>query len=124
MRSPERGLNIPTAKPRLLPAYKIRPLDLRVFEDRRLYAPNLNKWPKRIIRRATLPARIIERPRDPRRVLAKTSISRLGMEFHAPKRVVLCVRRKQRREVIIALKHAGKGARSRKHRNEWSNVKC
>lgn len=124
MRSPERGLNIPTAKPRLLPAYKIRPLDLRVFEDRRLYAPNLNKWPRQIVRRATLPARIVERSRDPRRVLSKTSVHRLGMEFHAPKRVLICVRRQQRKEVILALNKSRKGAGARKHRNQWSDVKC
>lgn len=124
MRSPERVYHHPIARRSLLPAYHLRPLDLRSFEDRRLYSPTSINWPKRILRKATLPARVIERSRDPRRVLAKTSLVKLGMEFNAPKRVLICVRRKQRREVIHALNKTRKGAGAKKHRNQWSAVKC
>lgn len=44
--------------------------------------------------------------------------------FQDPRRVMICVRRKSRREVLFAIRKTGKGARSRKRRNEWSNVKC
>lgn len=48
-----------------------------------------------------------------------------GLSFSVPKRVSLCVRRHQRKEVLFALKKTGKGARARRHRrNWWSNVKC
>lgn len=124
MRSLQRDLTTPIAKPRLLLTPKIRPVDLRAFEDRRLFTPKLSAWPKRIVRRAVLPARVIERSRDPRRVLAKTSLNRLGMAFEAPKRVLVCVRRKQRREVLHALNKTRKGAGARKRRNQWSNVSC
>lgn len=44
--------------------------------------------------------------------------------FEDPRRVMICVRRKSRREVLFAIRKTGKGARSRKRRNEWSNVRC
>lgn len=45
--------------------------------------------------------------------------------FAAPGAVVMCVRRKQRREVIHALKLSGKGSRARyRRRNSWSGVHC
>lgn len=45
--------------------------------------------------------------------------------FDVPKRVAICVRRKQRKEVVHALKLSGKGARARRHkRNYWSGVDC
>lgn len=45
--------------------------------------------------------------------------------FAVPHRVAVCVRRKQRREVIHALKLTGKGSRARRHRrNTWSDVDC
>lgn len=124
MRTPQRDVYTPIAKPRLLAAYHLKPLDLRPFEDRRLYTPTRVNWPKRIVRSAVLPARLVERARDPRRVLVNSSLSRLGMEFHAPKRVLICVRRKQRREVLHALNKTRKGAGAAKHRNQWSDVKC
>lgn len=44
--------------------------------------------------------------------------------FAVPKKVMICVRRKQRREVIHAKRLQGKGAGSRKSRNLWSAVSC
>lgn len=45
--------------------------------------------------------------------------------FAAPQSVVMCVRRKQRREVIHALNLTGKGAKARsRRRTSWSDVKC
>lgn len=47
--------------------------------------------------------------------------------FAMPWQVVLCVRRKRRREVMHALGIAGRrgvGAGRRWHRNEWSDVRC
>lgn len=42
--------------------------------------------------------------------------------FADPRKVAVCVRRKQRREVLFALRKTGAGGRKR--RNQWSNVKC
>ncbi|QXP44302.1 MAG: hypothetical protein [Arizlama microvirus] len=44
--------------------------------------------------------------------------------FAVPRKVLLCVRRKQRREVIHAKRLQSRGAGSRKTRNIWSDVKC
>lgn len=46
--------------------------------------------------------------------------------FQHPWQVMICVRRKQRREVIHALGHAGSGRKSQRapKRNFWSEVHC
>lgn len=71
--------------------------------------------------------------RDARRIIAKSSpvgslrndtnlSARVG--FAVPKRVAVCVRRQQRKEVIHALGKQGAGARARRRRSVWSNVDC
>lgn len=48
-----------------------------------------------------------------------------GVAFASPVHTVRCVRRKERREVIFALRKRGKGAAARRRRrNYWSNVSC
>lgn len=44
--------------------------------------------------------------------------------FSVPKRVAVCVRRKERREVIHAKRLTAKGAGGSKRRNFWSDVSC
>lgn len=44
--------------------------------------------------------------------------------FRSPARVSLCVRRHRRREVLFALRKTGKGSRSPRRRNYWTDVKC
>lgn len=46
--------------------------------------------------------------------------------FQHPWQVMICIRRRRRREVIFALGRAGAGGRSerRVRRNEWSEVRC
>lgn len=45
--------------------------------------------------------------------------------FHMPWQVIVCVRRRRRREVIFAKGRAGKGGSFRKpNRNFWSEVRC
>ena len=49
----------------------------------------------------------------------------VGVKFESPLRVITCMRRKIRREVIFARKKAGKGVKRRKPRRNWrSNVVC
>lgn len=50
------------------------------------------------------------------------SHDRLG--FALPERVMRCVQRKERREVLFAKRKTGKGARSPKRRNYWSAISC
>lgn len=44
--------------------------------------------------------------------------------FSVPERVAVCVRRKERREVILALGKGGGGGSRRRRRNYWSDVSC
>lgn len=45
--------------------------------------------------------------------------------FAVPRNVGVCVRRKQRKEVLHALKRVGKGSGGGRHRwNYWSGVNC
>lgn len=46
------------------------------------------------------------------------------VQFEHPRRVVLCIRRKVRKQVIHALKLTKKGAGSARRHNEWSHVAC
>lgn len=46
------------------------------------------------------------------------------VQFSVPEKVSGCVRRKERREVLFAKGHGGKGSRRAKRRNNWSDVKC
>lgn len=54
----------------------------------------------------------------------KPSRSFYAFGFKVPERVAVCVRRKSRREVLFAKRHTGRGARSRKRFNYWSDVRC
>lgn len=114
---------IPIARHRLLsvPVVRLRRLDLRAFEDRRHWSPMSPvrfSWPRRIKRLGAVKAVLHEEPRGH----LKSSLSSLRMSFVAPKRVLVCVRRKQRREVLHAMRRLKSGGAKR--RTEWSDVKC
>lgn len=44
--------------------------------------------------------------------------------FAEARKTVICLKRKARREVMFALKRTGKGAKSPRRRNQWSDVQC
>lgn len=84
----------------------------QLVEDRRQFHPMRTVRPARTLRGT--PARItVKSFADPR------------WQFEHPRRVLVCVRRKERRQVMFALKRTGKGSRSRRRRrNYFSEVKC
>ena len=97
-------------------------------EDGRHWHPgrSVDRAPKLIDGR---PARILEKPFS--RLNANTkrrsrSAARLlgAMSFQYPEVTAVCVRRKQRREVIHALGKAGRGRRRPPRRNQYSTVRC
>lgn len=95
-----------------------RPSFLQTIEDRRTW------YPTRVRPAATLSRldqrRIVERSRN-----SFESFPSLHLGFEVPRKVAVCVRRKTRREVILALKKAGAGAaQKRRKRNEYSDVRC
>lgn len=73
--------------------------------------------------------------RDQSRIIVKKSsavaparndtYSDFRVGFAVPRKVGVCVRRKQRKEVLHALKYIGKGSRARRHRwNDLSRIDC
>ena len=91
---------------------------LTEIEDRRTYHPLFDDRPARTVEGT---------PVRPHRV-TKSKYSRLpfGLQFAQPNRTLVCVRRKQRQEVLHALKRTGRGGSSRRHkrRNHYSGVQC
>jgi len=94
---------------------------LVLLEDRRQFHPLASARPVGVVSRRD--ARVlVERRKAAIRLPSSFPALRLG--FAVPEKVVRCVRRKQRREVIFAKRRTGAGARSRRSRDMWSNVSC
>lgn len=90
--------------------------------DRRRYTPNKHYGPPHsFIRAATRleigrAARSVSRGRQPR-------VEKIA--FAVPRAVSLCIRRKVRREVYLALTHKkARGSSASRRRNYWSDIKC
>lgn len=90
-------------------------------EDRREYHPDPYRPPATY---TSEPAYVSPSP------ISKTKKGRLRsnafiahtLSFNHPKKVLLCVKRKTRREVLLAL---GRGnGRAKKHRNHYSKIRC
>jgi len=100
---------------------------LRVVEDARQWHPERqNRHPKTVHgQRAPIRARD-KRYRSPAALLKRLpSQTRAVLAFPHPGRVIECVRRKIRKEVIHALKLQGKGAGSKKRKRDWkSKIRC
>lgn len=120
----ERDLITPITRPRLLPLPLPPPVmrvDLRPISDRRLYHPLGAVRPALSL--SGNPHRLVYGRNS--KVTAVTRWPVAAVAFHAPKRVVICVRRKRRKEVIFALGRAGRGGSFRKpRRNFYSSVEC
>lgn len=89
---------------------------LTAYQDRRLYNP----WPAALRPAFSLPrsaARIVVK-----KVAPKAAVP-WGIKFAQPRRVLICLRRHARREVLLALGKGGGGKR-RPKRNNFSGVSC
>lgn len=92
---------------------------LSLLEDRRFFRPEgVLARPRAFFS----PPRIVVRNANRRQVTGLSVPSALG--FDVPHRVAICVRRKQRREVIHAKRLTKRGAGGAKHRNWWSEIRC
>lgn len=74
--------------------------------DRRLYNPGIVAI-KKAVSRSQMPQRSV-----------------LSHDYADATRAYVCLRRAERREVLFAKKRTGKGARSRRRRNEYSSHRC
>lgn len=101
--------------------------DLRVLEDRRTWHPEEPFQPARSSRRVS-DSFVTAIARPTKRKASGRPFSLLTPDkfrFAVPDKVLVCVRRKQRREVLHALKKTGKGSRSRfRRRNYNTEVAC
>lgn len=97
------------------------------IEDRRTFHPERDFRPARsfdaprhrlVVRAAT--------PRNPDRFSSLRAFPSPHVSFHAPHKVLICVRRARRREVLHALRKTGRGrGRQRTPRRNWlSDVTC
>lgn len=100
---------------------------LRAIEDRREFHPEGDFRPARgfVYPRHRL---VVSVPRQEPSRLADTytPVVPLGVSFKAPRQVAICVRRKQRREVLHAMGKTGRGSRFNRapRRNVYSEVSC
>lgn len=120
-RQPGRGISTTTANGYVAQAtaYPVVTFPTNTYPDARFYQPD---------RRLTYPAarnlnaaRLVARDRfgDAVRRQTKAPIS-----FRVPDQVALCVRRKQRKEVLHAMAKTGRGYRKKPHYNFWSKISC
>lgn len=91
-------------------------------EDRRLFNPD----PVSEVYHTTLAqvADIQESVAPVRKGAPLGHMPRGVMSFVKPERVMVCVRRQQRREVLHAFRRVGRGTGRRRRRNDASNIRC
>lgn len=108
------------------------------IEDRRLYRPDILSTPRSMYQRTFIVDRNVNLDIHRHRRFVNTRmvspVNRVGMvssrltsdlqSFKYPKRVVVCVRRQQRKEVMFAKHYAGRGGQHRPKFNYWSSVTC
>lgn len=107
---------------------------LTQIEDRRTWHPDGKTRPARSLNksqhRLVIATNRHTSPRSTNPVHTKKAATRAAylphqIQFQAPKQVLVCIRRKKRKEVLFAKKLTGKGARARRHRStEYTGVKC
>lgn len=123
-RSSERDTQI-SLTPRVARVVPLTPAvaQLRLIQDLRTFYPQPALRPAFRLdgARASL---TVARPAS--RSTARTkSLLPSAVGFHQPQQVLVCVRRKRRKEVLHALRKVGRGfGRRKKHFNKWSNVRC
>lgn len=101
-------------------------IDLRPFEDRRQYHP-LRKLREAGVLTRREARSIIERDRRSweKRNRPSDFMPSFRLGFRIPDKVVRCVKRQRRKEVLFALRKTGKGsAAPRRRRDEYSEISC
>lgn len=100
----------------------VRSIPLSEIEDRRFFDPQPDRFPRGVRRWKAALASYLSRPAvHPTR--GRAVFLPAEQFFKVPETVALCARRKSRREVLHALKRAGRGVA--KPRRTWrSELKC
>lgn len=97
---------------------------LSQIEDRRTYHPLDFFRPARSFNRSQH-SLVVKQPAKNKDRFSGLRGLPTAIQFYAPKKVLVCVRRQRRKEVIHALKKTGKGAAKRhRRRSYYSNIHC
>ncbi|AZL83019.1 hypothetical protein [Apis mellifera associated microvirus 41] len=100
-------------------AVSVSPSFLASYEDRRLYHPDRSMRP--VVSFVKSAARVVARQRPSFRQPSQTKAI---LAFADPSRVLVCLRRSIRREVLHAKRIAGSGGMRRPRRNALSSISC
>lgn len=121
----QRDLSTIANRPRLLDTiqYPFKAFSLTPVEDRRTYHPDGPFRPARTFRGT--PASVSGSRKLDHRAKSRSfrNLSSV-INFQVPSSVLICVRRKSRREVLFARKKTRRGSRSGRSRNWFSSISC
>lgn len=115
----------PLSPSRLAPLSRVRvtPVDLRIFEDRRTLPAPFRFAPPAALRRPAV--RVFDKPKRFKTTPRLRALHTPGtLSFAAPDKVLVCVRRRRRKEVLFAKNKAGKRGQRKPRRNYWSSISC
>ncbi|QXP08043.1 MAG: hypothetical protein [Arizlama microvirus] len=116
-----------------LPLHLLLPRSsLLEYEDRRTWHPEGSARPARsfsssrhrLVVQNVTPKKLFAKNVDNFAFLRKFPDQKAVIAFQAPRRVLLCVRRRIRREVLHAFGKAGKVGQRRPRFSEYSKIKC
>lgn len=98
---------------------RINEYNNRFVESRRFYSPTYISASPRSQSKARISTASTSLP-----AIQRATTQRIQPSSFIPKKVLVCVRRKLRKEVMHALKHTGKSGQKRPTRNQFSHIKC
>lgn len=105
----------------------VRGSALSDYEDRRFFNPDDIFAPARTFTgKAKIVARPRGRPKGSKSRSQQKSLKKIltALQFNAPEKVLICVRRKRRKEVMFASGKAGKRGQKKPRRNFYSDINC
>lgn len=105
----------------LLPFDSLPFTELTTVEDRRTFHPRGEVREARSFR--TPHHQLVYRPAAPV-IMGHPNRIPQSVAFHAPREVLVCVRRKTRKEVLHAFNKTGKSGQKRPRRNHYSSISC
>ncbi|QKI28948.1 hypothetical protein 2 [Kummerowia striata microvirus] len=106
-------------------SYSLPKVVLQPVEDRRSFHPLGVTRPARLVSGHPAPPHVVRR--SSKVIAHRSHLPELRPEIHfaVPKKTIICVRRKRRKEVLHALKKVGRrSGRGAKSRNWFSEIKC
>lgn len=113
---------------RSIPSAQFELLPLRELEDRRTWNPEGSLSPARSFSKPRHRLTVVDRrkPTSYQFSLKKSfpSQTRAIVAFRAPSRVLVCVRRNMRKQVLHALRKTGMTGQKRPRRSVYSSVSC